>query len=289
MPEAGPVRPAAPGAAAHEALPCLLLQVSDPHFGCEDPAAVQALLALAADLRPEVAVLTGDLTQRATAEQFGQASDFVRALTADHVVVQPGNHDLPLFAWWERLAPRPFARYERRFPDPREGELTRPTLQLVCVDSVRRWGHRAGAVRMSQVERAEQRLRRGLARQLRVVALHHPLAVRHADDLPQQLDGAARIARRWAAAGADIVLGGHIHDPFVAPMHERLDGLPRRMWVVQAGTAVSVRVRHGIPPSVNAFGFDPDRGRAEVRRWDFDAAAGRFVHVRTTPLALTRP
>jgi hypothetical protein len=50
---------------------------------------------------------------------------------------------------------------------------------------------------------------------------------------------------------------------------------------------VSVRVRHGIPPSVNSIGFDPQRRTAEVRRWDHDAAAGRFVNVATSRLELT--
>ena len=271
------------------ALPCLLLQVSDPHFGCEDPPAVQALLELAGALRPDVAILTGDLTQRATADQFRRVHAFARALRAGRVLAQPGNHDLPLFARWERLAPRPFARYERRFSDPREGVLSRPALHLVTVDSVRRWGHSAGAVRPSQVDVAGQRLRSGHDGQLRVVALHHPLAVRRPDDRPQQLDDAERIARHWSSAGADLVLGGHIHDPFVMPMHERFGGLPRRLWVVQAGTAVSRRVRHGIPPSVNSFGFDPAHARAEVRRWDYDGVARRFDLVATTELALSRP
>jgi hypothetical protein len=66
-------------------------------------------------------------------------------------------------------------------------------------------------------------------RRLRIVSLHHPLVVRHSDDEPQRVPGADDIVRRWAAAGADLVLGGHIHDPFVVAMHERLDGLPRRL------------------------------------------------------------
>jgi hypothetical protein len=46
--------------------------------------------------------------------------------------------------------------------------------------------------------------------------------------------------RAWASAGADLVMGGHIHLPFV-----RQTDAGRPLWVAQAGTAVSRRVRAG--------------------------------------------
>jgi len=42
-----------------------LLQTSDAHFGTEQPQVVEALVALAAQQRPDVVVLSGDITQRA--------------------------------------------------------------------------------------------------------------------------------------------------------------------------------------------------------------------------------
>ena len=48
-----------------------------------------------------------------------------------------------------------------------------------------------------------------------------------------------------------LVLGGHIHLPYVAPLHGSIEGLARRAWAVQAGTAVSRRVRHEAGNSVN--------------------------------------
>jgi hypothetical protein len=58
----------------------------------------------------------------------------------------------------------------------------------------------------------------------------------------------------WAEAGADLILGGHIHLPYVCPLHEeqtRFGALPRHVWAVQAGTAVSHRVRYQVFNSVN--------------------------------------
>ena len=59
---------------------------------------------------------------------------------------------------------------------------------------------------------------------------------------------------------------------------------------VQAGTALSSRVRGDIPNSVNWLRYEPSiqllKGRVE--RWDYCAAAGRFVLENTNDLLLDR-
>ena len=47
----------------------VLLQISDPHFGTERAQVVAALERLVHALRPGVLLLSGDITQRATAAQ----------------------------------------------------------------------------------------------------------------------------------------------------------------------------------------------------------------------------
>ena len=59
-----------------------LLHLSDTHFGTEQPVVVEALVALAAQLRPELVVLSGDITQRARPPQFRAAKAFVDRLGA---------------------------------------------------------------------------------------------------------------------------------------------------------------------------------------------------------------
>jgi hypothetical protein len=70
-------------------------------------------------------------------------------------------------------------------------------------------------------------------------------------------------------------MGGHIHLPYVAA----LSGLARPMWAVQAGTAVSWRVRDGVPNSVNLlrWGRDGPAGRCLIERWDCHAAGPAFI------------
>ena len=61
-----------------------------------------------------------------------------------------------------------------------------------------------------------------------------------------------------------------------------------RIRVVQAGTALSSRVRSGVPNSVNLLRWPAEGGRCQVEQWDFAAAAGAFVCVCTTDIQPAR-
>ena len=84
-----------------------------------------------------------------------------------------------------------------------------------------------------------------------------------------------------------------MHLPFVLPLHERDPRYTRPMWVVQAGTAVSNRVRAEAGNSVNLFRIDAVAGdvaghverSCTVKRWDHNAAAQRFELATVYPLA----
>lgn len=264
----------------------VLLQVSDPHFGTERPPVVRALLRLAQAQRPALVVLSGDITQRARPGQFRAARALVDALGAPWMAI-PGNHDIPLFDLASRLF-RPYARHRAAFGDELEPVFESPELLVAGVKTTRRWRHKNGEVSGAQVERVAALFARAAPRQLRVVAVHQPVAVMHARESHNLLRGHQAACRRWAESGADLVMGGHIHLPYVAP----LPGLARAMWAVQAGTAVSGRVRDGVPNSVNLLrwgGGDAPGGRCLVERWDFDAAGGEFARVLVTEVAPARP
>lgn len=261
-----------------------LLQVSDPHFGTERPEVVLGLLRLARDLVPDVVVLSGDVTQRARRAQFDAARRFTDALLRRPaneppgvLLVQPGNHDIPLFNLPARLL-WPYAGLRRAFGPALRGEWQGPSLQLTLLDTTRRWRHKNGELSNAQIEAVAARLRRASPAQLRVVVAHHPVAVPRESERHNLARGHARALRRWAEAGADLVLGGHIHLPAVMAMHEQISTLPRRLWVVQAGTALSARVRHEADNSVNLVRL-VDAGaarRCRIERWDWRPQADAF-------------
>ncbi|CDY79795.1 probable DNA repair exonuclease [Caballeronia glathei] len=261
----------------------LLLQISDPHFGTERAAVVEALLRFADAMAPDLVVMSGDLTQRARRGQFRAARAFVDRLGRTPTLVIPGNHDIPLFNPFARLVD-PYANHRRAFGPDLEPVFESPELLVIGINTTRPYRHKDGEVSMQQVKRVAERLERASPAQLRVVVAHQPVAVTRAQDEANLLHGHARAVQRWARAGADLIAGGHIHLPYVLPLHDTFANLPRRMWAVQAGTALSTRLRGEINNSVNLIRYEagmPGPRRAVVERWDYSetsAAFGRVTH-----------
>ncbi|MFY2764273.1 metallophosphoesterase family protein [Arenimonas sp. MALMAid1274] len=263
----------------------LLLQVSDPHFGTERADVVQALAALAETKRPDVLVLSGDITQRARRSQFDAAARLCDRLAIARHVVIPGNHDIPLFDLATRLF-NPYRLYRRTFGDALEPELDLPDLLVLAVKTTRRYRHKNGEVSPAQVERVAARLRQAAPGQLRVVVTHQPLDVPYRHEEHNLARGHETAVHAWVQAGADVVMGGHIHLPFIRPLSARYPTLRRRAWCVQAGTAVSTRVRDGLPNSVNLV-ETTGAGFAFTERWDYLEGSG-FLMAERVEMALDR-
>ena len=278
-----------------------IVHLSDLHFGTESPVVLAALEDAVRFLAPDVVVVSGDLTQRARRTEFAAARRFVDALPGRHVVV-PGNHDIPLFnpvarALW------PFRRYQEAFGPSGTTLVEHGSLRLVTVNSVRRERHADG-----RVTRARRLAVAALARAAppgatTVVVAHHPLGTTRADGSPRE---DRRTLEHWRRAGVRLVLSGHEHRAFLRPGGEgRTRGTaeggtggavttaaPGELWVLNAGTALSRRLRHARPNSFNVVDvpdadgspLDGATGRAAsaspplaIERHDFDAASGAFV------------
>jgi len=256
----------------------VVLQLSDTHFGTEQPQVVDALISLARLQQPDLLVLSGDITQRARPAQFQAARAFMHQLDAPFVAI-PGNHDIPLFDVWTRLR-RPYARHMAAFGAELEPVFSSPDLMVICVNTTRPWRHKHGEVSAPQIDRVAQRLAQAQPEQLRIVVVHQPIAVARAEDATNLLRGHAAALQAWAAAGADLVMGGHIHLPYVMAVND----LARPLWAVQAGTAVSARVRAGVPNSVNLlrWGADAPPDCCQIEQWNYAAAEQTFVRAKVS-------
>lgn len=272
----------------------MLLHASDPHFGTEQPAAVDALVQLVHEQRPDVLLLSGDITQRATAMQFERARAFVSRLQVPVILAIPGNHDIPLFNVMARMI-APYARYRHAFGRDLEPEFENDDVLVIALNTTRRYRHVDGALSLAQIERVVRRLERARPAQWRMILVHHPVAVTRVQDHHNLLHGHEAAVQRWAAAGADLILGGHIHLPFFMPLRERWPQLSRAVWALQAGTAVSSRVRADAGNSVNIIRLGATAATLDsnadgqrhcvVERWDHMAKNSKhFERVQTRSL-----
>jgi 3',5'-cyclic AMP phosphodiesterase CpdA len=256
----------------------VVLQISDTHFGTEQPDVMEALWQLVRQQSPDIVVLSGDITQRARRSQFRAARQFVTRLAVSKVLVLPGNHDIPLFNLPMRIF-CPYANYQRAFGAELEPEFESADLLVLGVNTTRASRHKDGEVSASQITRVSRRLRQGQVGQLRLVVTHQPVHVTRPEDETNILHGHREAVQAWARAGVDLILGGHIHLPYVRPLRERFPDLQRSVWAVQAGTAVSSRIRGGIPNSVNLIRYVKSKRpkRCVVTRWDHQARDRRFI------------
>jgi 3',5'-cyclic AMP phosphodiesterase CpdA len=250
---------------------------------------VTALQGLVRERHPDLLVFSGDLTQRARPAEFADARRLCDSLGIAHVLALPGNHDIPLFNVLAR-ATRPYANYLAAFGPRLEPMLQTDDFLVVGVNTTRASLHKDGEVSPDQVQRVARQLQGARAGQLRIVVTHQPADVIRDEDRPDRLRGAEPALQAWSRAGADLVLGGHIHLPYVLDLRQRPQPTPRAMWCVQAGTAVSTRVRHDTCNSVNLIHWRPvPAGQArscQVERCDYNAAEGWFATAEVSTLSL---
>jgi 3',5'-cyclic AMP phosphodiesterase CpdA len=248
-----------------------IAHVSDIHFGRVDARVVTALATAITALAPDLVVVSGDLTQRARAQQFREARQFLDRLPRPLLVV-PGNHDVPLFNLAARFLD-PFGGYRRHIQEDLEPAFACDAFVAVGLNSARTFPfHGGGRLNEPQVARAAARLTAAGAGAIKIVVTHHPfdLPDSHGDE---HLIGRSDMAmRRLAEAGADVFLAGHLHVSHVGQTAARYKIAGHSALVVQAGT-VSTRIRG----EVNAINVLRLNGRRiDVERHSWDESSGSF-------------
>jgi 3',5'-cyclic AMP phosphodiesterase CpdA len=194
-----------------------ILHVSDLHFGArDDPILEQALASLIASTTPELVIATGDLTHRGRPEEHDRAAGFLRRL-GPPVLAVPGNHDIPY------TLPARFTSTWREFErhwGTVEPELVGEGFHVVGLNSVRPWRHQSGGVSDEQLERAAQKLRLASADKLRVVALHHQMVGAPWRTRKKPVARRTHVLATLVDCGAELIIGGHIHQGTVSERHE---------------------------------------------------------------------
>lgn len=185
-----------------------IVHLSDLHCPARNSAQVAALMESIVSAKPDLLVVTGDLTRRGRSSEFATAGALLARLPGQKLVV-PGNHDVPLSG----ILGNPFLRFSRYFP---EQPLYLESGDAVVIGLNTALGSRFGDWSLGDAARArvgpvEALLKEKLQGRLGIVACHHPLRP-HALDIRRSTTARGPQAfEELAAAGMRLVLHGHLH------------------------------------------------------------------------------
>ncbi len=196
-----------------------LIHLSDTHFGLEDKGAVEAAVVMAHELAPSLTLVTGDLTLAGRPAEFSAARSWLDRLPRP-MLATPGNHDTP---YWNLVlrSLTPFDRWRRYIGAYDRASFEGPGLAAYALNTARgaqlraNWAH--GAISSAAVDDVAAQLAPA-AGCLRVFACHHPLVDVEGAPVSGGVHGGGAAARTLCEAGVDLILTGHVHNPFARPL-----------------------------------------------------------------------
>lgn len=230
-----------------------IAHLSDPHFGTILPGVKEGLIASLKELKPDLILLTGDITQRARRSQFIEARDFALEFKDTPLITVPGNHDIPLFNIFGRLFD-PYRGFRRIFKYRLEKDHLQGDILVTGLNSASRWRHIQGDFKLDRVDK-HLRMKNTKAK-IHIVAFHHPMDCAKPQDEKNLLKNGKKTIQLFDYHGIDLIIGGHIHDPYVTLSKVRYPDTSRSMIIGVAGTCLSWRTRKDAPNSFNLIEAD---------------------------------
>jgi 3',5'-cyclic AMP phosphodiesterase CpdA len=271
-----------------------ILHISDLHFGPPYmPVVGEALLRIIERLAADVIVASGDFTQRARREQFIAAREYLNRLPDVPIVVVPGNHDVPLYRVYERLA-NPHDLYREYIQPELDHVLELDEATIVALDSTApRHAISNGRLRRWQLDFCSAAFSETPPEKARIVVAHHHFAPAPDYEGSEVMPKARRALDLFARLKVDLILGGHLHRAYIGNSLDVYPGEDREhgIIIVQCGTSTSRRGR-GREREKNSFNhirldteqveivhymyFDDASGFAPVSRHYFPRARRQF-------------
>jgi 3',5'-cyclic AMP phosphodiesterase CpdA len=236
------------------------------------------VVAFAAEKRPDLVVVSGDLTQRAKPEQFRQARAFVDRIEALGIptLTVPGNHDVPLYRVWERIF-NPYGCYKKYFSEELEPVYRDDEMLVVGINTAFGWTIKDGRITIRRLLEVEKVLKEAPDTMLKVVVAHHHMIPPPNFGTQRVLANAYEAIDLFSSAGVDLILSGHLHQAYIGNSEEFYPKGRPPVVILHSGTTTSNRGRGGERERNTCNWIEADGKSMVVSHYRWHHRLGRFA------------
>lgn len=183
-----------------------IIHISDLHFGMHNPSIIEPFFENLAVLKPDIIIISGDLTQRARHEQYQLLQIFLKRLPAPFLIV-PGNHDIPLYNAFSRLL-NPFKRYKHYISPQLDASFYNDEVNILGVNSVTPYKIKDGTLAPHTLDRIKNHFS-STSGQLNILFFHHNL--NYFSGMHHPLNNAEEFINYLKDSPIHMVCTGHLH------------------------------------------------------------------------------
>lgn len=188
----------------------------------------------------KLAIVTGDLTQRAKKNEFLAAKEFMSSLQSPLFVV-PGNHDVPLYNLFLRFF-SPYKKFLRYLGPFAENYYEDDDVAVYGMWTTDNFRIQSGKIYKKDVNVLREKFSAVPEHKLRIIACHHPL-------------------------GDELQLALEHHPHFILWGHEHQSGVKKKenTLMLASGTSASTRTR-AEANSFNYISIEDNKAVIEIYR-----------------------
>lgn len=190
----------------------------------------------------KLAIVTGDLTQRAKKTEFEAAREFMSSLNSPLFIV-PGNHDVPLYNLFLRFF-SPYKKFLRYLGPFAQNFFENENVAVFGMWTTDNFSIQSGKLHEKDLDELNEKFSTVPAHKIKIIACHHP--IKSDKKLHQALD-----------TNPHFILWGHTHQSGVSKIDSTL--------LLSSGTSTSTRTKSEAN-SFNYMTFNDDEVVIEIYR-----------------------
>ena len=215
-----------------------IVHISDLHFGMNRLEIADAFLQDLSSVKPELIIISGDLTQRAKDEQFLALQIFLKQLPAE-VLVVPGNHDIPLCNVYSRFI-SPFKAYRHYVGNQFKDKFSNDDIAILGINSVNPYKIKDGKLSKKNLKAINYYFKTE-DKSANILFFHHNFD--QLKDMHKPLENEKQFLSYLKDSKVNIVCTGHLHFAHVGLIQKNNK---KPCLVLHAGSLLCTRSRDGL-------------------------------------------